>query len=246
MSDYQKEQEEKVKNINTNIKYIYEGIKSEIEKKGMTINIEDKNRFGEHLRTLEIVITHKDFPDLYANISGNWHQKDRARVYFKNARSVKYELKNYYSDGTSNTESIDYDFDYKVSNDELENIGIPRGESSYRRSLSMLSFDFKANKNIKLILRDFIPALEKALEVLKIASPKIDEQIKRELEVLDLQNKVKAFSKYNRDPNTSHKVSTQQTTIEGLGEVTIDYNGSIELKKSISKDELFELLKGVK
>lgn len=219
-----------------NLNHILDCISAEIKNLGLSIKMTYQNKFGETKDFSSLVITHPTLSDFRCEILGReWNDTSRASLWFTTQRERSLEGKPY-TDGTRSTHSHKYEFEYILSESELLEIGLKKFD--YRVSLNQLRVAFKATKNPKLILKDIIPPIQMYLEVIKRVSQKIDERIARENDVLELQKKVSKHSKYQHD---LYDLGTR-TFILDIGEVTISEYGDIELKRSITRTELLNLL----
>lgn len=224
-----------IEQSNKNVEYIYNIIKSEIESLGLNICITSKNKFQEDVGANRILITLPNNPDFHAEILGReWNDYNRASIWVESERIRTLEGKNY-SDGSPSYHTHRYRFESYLTSEEIESIGLVK--QNYRYDVRQLNVAFKATKNPKLILNDIIPNIKKYLKIIQIVTPKIDEHIQKENETLELQKYVNQFDKYKhpifdlgrKSFNTKH------------GEITITEYGDIEIKKSLTKDELLQL-----
>lgn len=239
-SNYMEEKRKEIELINKDLKQVFNILKPEVEKLGLSITYTNKNKYNEELNSYYIVITHKDFSDYEAtiNASNGYNEKDKAHFYINHRRVVITEAGTY-SDGSKRYNSEHYDFIYKLSNEEAEKLGLEKDGYSY--SFKNLYKTFKRNKNPKLIIKDILPLLEKYLNVIKIVTPRIDEQVNKENDVLAMQNRLYKFAEYYH--GELKKLENLRFDIKDYGEIKISSYGTIEVTKTMTEEELLEDLK---
>lgn len=212
-----------------NLKRICDGIQPSLNALGMQGVIKEKDKNGEKLHSPRIEITHPEYSDFNARLTDHYSD-GQAHLYCDYNREVaRSSSERYYS-------SDKYEFELFLSNEELETIGIEK--ANYRYDLQQLNVRFKATKNIKLILRDILPRLKKYLEVIKLVSPRIDERIQRQKDVLALQAKVARYANQSKPIHLSDRSYNLP-----FGCIFIHQNGSITLNQALTRDELETMLK---
>lgn len=186
-----------------------------------------------------ILITHPDAFTFEGTIyEGGYRSEGKCRLSFSN--DYRYVLKDVNRPDKYRSESDTYTIGHYASKELKETHSFLR--ESY--PTSYLSKEFKYNKNPKLVLNDVLTPCKLWLEVCLSASPVIAKRRAERARTAELCTMLRHAAGYH-DGYTyllppDHKKSY---TIEGKGEVTIDYWGSITITKPLTEEELLELIK---
>ena len=213
-------------------------IESEVEELGFTSSV---NSDGD-----EIVLKMKTMPECSARIYIN--REKRACFSVKNCFSVD-RVTGTYSDGTIKSTTKRYFFWNAIPYQEEEQFGFCKKEFNYSQIqyLTPLRKEFKPTKSKKLILNDLLPKLEQYSNLCIQAVPKVLDQIEQDEKVIALHKKLDRISEYPTDNlNRYNDLSNQSFTVVLNGKkqkITVLQGGSITVERSMSMEELEEVLK---
>lgn len=235
MNEYQLKRIEATKLSNAKIHTMFMGVKSSIEDLGLTI--EYKLCSGENeSQSYEIAITSSTNEYLKATISYS-DFRGKANLYVTTRKEIqRYDRK----DRLGNDYYIydRYEYENIIPNDELIAAGLTK--VCYNYPISQLNKEFKADKNIKLILNDILPSLKTYKKVCESAKSHVTKRINREEDQIAFQNLLASKSEY---PNHKYnKACNCDFKIKGLGTVELSAYGSITITKEVSKEELLALI----
>lgn len=225
--------ERREKNL-ANLTHVFNAIQEPVKKLGLLIELTDINQQGEKSEH-EIKITMPCYPDFLCSIIGRqWNNEDRASMWFKTDRTVT-SKDGEYSDGSPRWSNERYEFSSYFEYHEEEKYGLKKID--YRYPLSQLNVAFKATKNPKLILRDVMPAIEKYVKIVLLISPRIDAKIKKENNVLAIQQKV-AMHLGDHVPQSIGK----HTFTCSIGRFEISEYGNVTWTQEINLEKLEALM----
>lgn len=234
MNEYQQkriiEQEER----NVILAKIANNITPELKKLGIVVELKEPS--GEYLVS-KISLTHQELKYFKATISFSYWNKQKATLYFDDHISVSRPNGTMHN-GEKITHSEKYQFTREIRNEVLEEIGLVK--YNYSIELNQLRKDFKPTKNIKLILNDLIPNIEKYAKVVELATPSIDERIKEDENFIALKQKL--WTKAGYKDRIDGSQSNLELKIEGLGHVKLQRYSGVEVTKVITKEELANLI----
>ena len=241
MNAWQQEQESKEKKRKERLGDLAAKLKTPLKAEGLEVGLTKSLIGGRETGTQRIVITLPGFPMFWAMIH-IWQGDEKAHFSFEEDHQVSTEIKSslLFSTGYStHTDTRKYSLTSPLSDEELISCGFEKTADWRRMELAQFRREFKADKNLKLILNDILPGLRVYREVVKLAEPRIRERIRKELEIFELQKKVAAMTEHKHIPQ---KVGSYDFTVKGVGKIAISEHGGIELEKSITVEDLKNLL----
>lgn len=165
---------------------LLEIIKPTLDQYALTYEIET-SEYPSEGPVRAIKITDPINPYFSINIYGDGYRTDGKYEFCVNSSHTRHwETHDKYSDGSKRTESNNYDYEYLLSNEEHQSLGIEKEQYNY--SLRSLNKVLKNDKNPKLILKNFLAVLEPYHRAIQLLTPRLNEKIAREIEILRLRN----------------------------------------------------------